>query len=126
MTVAALVGVESSALGCGAEGDETEVGVDQGHEGNESSTPELMRHHYQFMDRLHHAIGLQRAVLAKAALQVEAANQVLLQAEFRLAALKQVLATKKAEVSARKAKREQKQMDEFAALQFARVVRSGN
>ena len=91
-----------------------------------SSTPELMRHHYQFMDRLHHAIGLQRAVLAKAALQVEAANQVLLQAEFRLAALKQVLARKKAEVAARQVKREQKQMDEFAALQFARVVRNLN
>ncbi|MBK9238281.1 MAG: flagellar export protein FliJ [Rhodoferax sp.] len=91
-----------------------------------SATPELMRHHYQFMERLHHAIGLQRGVVAKAALEVEAANLVLLQAEFRLAALKQVLARKQAEAVARQAKREQKQMDEFAALQFARMVRSLN
>ena len=91
-----------------------------------SATPELMRHHYQFMDRLHHAIGLQRVVLVKVSVQVESANQVLLQAEFRLAALKQVLARKKAEVMAQQLKREQKQMDEFAALQFARALRNSN
>jgi len=90
------------------------------------ATPELMRHHYQFMERLHHAIGLQRAAVAKVALQVETANQALLQAEFRLAALKQVLARKKAEVQAVQDKREQKQMDEFAALQFARALRETN
>ena len=28
-----------------------------------STSPELMRHHYQFMGRLHHAIGLQQGVL---------------------------------------------------------------
>lgn len=89
-----------------------------------SATPELMRHHYQFMERLHHAIGLQRGVVAKESVQVESANRVLLQAEFRLAALKQVLARKKAEVVARQMKREQKQMDEFAALQFARSVQN--
>lgn len=89
-----------------------------------SATPELMRHHYQFMERLHHAIELQRGVVAKESVQVESANRVLLQAEFRLAALKQVLARKKAEVVARQMKREQKQMDEFAALQFARAVRN--
>lgn len=89
-----------------------------------SATPELMRHHYQFMERLHHAIGLQRGVVAKELVEVESANRVLLQAEFRLAALRQVLARKKAEVVARQMKREQKQMDEFAALQFARAVRN--
>lgn len=89
-----------------------------------SATPELMRHHYQFMERLHHAIGLQREVVAKESVQVESASRVLLQAEFRLAALKQVLARKKAEVMALQMKREQKQMDEFAALQFARAVRN--
>jgi flagellar FliJ protein len=78
------------------------------------------------MERLHHAIGLQRAAVAKVALQVETANQALLQAEFRLAALKQVLARKKAEVQAVQDKREQKQMDEFAALQFARALRETN
>lgn len=91
-----------------------------------SATPELMRHHYQFMERLHHAIGLQHGALAKVAHEVDAASQVLLQAEFRLAALRQVLARKKAEALALQMKREQKQMDEFAALQFARVVRNSN
>lgn len=90
------------------------------------ATPELMHHHYQFMERLHHAIGLQRGAVAKVALQVETANQALLQAEFRLAALKQVLARKKAEAQAVQDKREQKQMDEFAALQFARALRETN
>ena len=90
------------------------------------TTPELMHHHYQFMERLHHAIGLQRSAVAKVALQVEAANQALLQAEFRLAALKQVLARKKAEAQMVQAKREQKQTDEFAALQSARALRETN
>lgn len=90
------------------------------------ATPELMHHHYQFMERLHHAIGLQRGAVAKVALQVETANQALLHAEFRLAALKQVLARKKAEAQAVQDKREQKQMDEFAALQFARALRETN
>jgi flagellar FliJ protein len=88
-----------------------------------SATPELLRHHYQFMERLHHAIGLQHGVLMKESGEVEMANRVLLQAEFRLAALKQVLARKKAEVMVLQMRREQKQMDEFAALQFARVLR---
>ena len=89
-----------------------------------SATPVLMRHHYQFMERLHHAIGLQRGVLVKESVQLELAGQVLLQAEFRLAALKQVMLKKKADTMRLQMKREQKQMDEFAALQFARVVRN--
>lgn len=89
-----------------------------------SATPELMRHHYQFMERLHHAIGLQRGVVVKEAVHLDSASQVLLQAEFRLAALKQVLVKKKADMTSIQMKREQKQMDEFAALQFARAVRN--
>ncbi|MDP2367621.1 flagellar export protein FliJ [Rhodoferax sp.] len=89
-----------------------------------SATPELLRHHYQFMERLHHAIGLQRGVMVGESVQLELAGQVLLQADFRLAALKQVLRKKKADMMRLQIRREQKQMDEFAALQFARVVRN--
>lgn len=89
-----------------------------------STTPELMRHHYQFMERLHHAIGLQVGVLENASQKVEAARRVLLDAEFRLSGLKQVLKKKQADIALVQARREQKQMDEFAALAGGRSERA--
>jgi flagellar FliJ protein len=89
------------------------------------ATPELMRHHYQFMDRLHHAIGMQSGVISDLSLQVEMAKKTWLEAEFRLSSLKQVLKRKQMESSAVQSRREQKQMDEFAALQFRRTA-AGN
>ncbi len=85
------------------------------------ATPELMRHHYQFMDRLHHAIGLQKGVLGGLFDQVESARKSLLEAEFRLTSLKQVLKKKQADIAVLQVRREQKQMDEFAALQYAKT-----
>lgn len=82
-----------------------------------STTPELMRHHYQFMERLQHAIGLQKEVLENSDRKVDAAKQLVLEAEFRLFGLKQMVNKKQADVAALQARREQKQMDEFAALQ---------
>ena len=93
-----------------------------------STTPELMRHHYQFMDRLHHAIGLQNGVLDNAKRKVDIAKRLVLEAEFRLVNLKQVLNKKQTDVAVQQARREQKQMDEFAALrggQFAGGYFSG-
>ena len=87
------------------------------------ATPELMRHHYQFMDRLHHAIDLQGGVLGDLQRQVEAARKIMLEAEFRLSSLKQVLKRKQAEIYVIETRREQRQMDEFAALQFRRTAR---
>ncbi len=81
------------------------------------TTPELMQHHYQFMDRLHHAIGLQESALENAARKTEAANRLALEAEFRLANLKQVLKKRQVDMSVLQSRREQKQMDEFAAMQ---------
>lgn len=81
------------------------------------TTPELMQHHYQFMDRLHHAIGLQVSALENAARKTEAAKRLALEAEFRLANLKQVLKKRQADMSVLQSRREQKQMDEFAAMQ---------
>lgn len=86
----------------------------------QGTAPELMFHHFQFMERLHHAIGLQHKAIADAALQVGAAKQVLLQAEFRLMRLNQLLKTKRQQLDAAQARREQKQTDEFATHQYLR------
>ncbi|NDP39195.1 MAG: flagellar export protein FliJ [Rhodoferax sp.] len=85
------------------------------------TTPELLRHHYQFLDRLQQAIGLQQGVLAHESRKVAQAKQLVLQAEFRLASLKQVLKKKQAGLALIQTRREQKQMDEFAALQTRRT-----
>lgn len=88
-----------------------------------SMTTELMRHHYQFMDRLHQAIGMQQGVLQQAATKVERARAHWLETEFRLTGLNQVLKQKQAELALAQVRREQKQMDEFAAMQSRRLVR---
>lgn len=84
------------------------------------ASPEMMRHHYQFMDRLRQAIALQFKVMADVDRQLEAARQQVLQAEFRVMSLKHMLAKKQAGVVAMNARREQKQMDEFASSLYAR------
>jgi flagellar FliJ protein len=81
---------------------------------------ELVRHHYQFMNRLQQAIGLQSGVVANVGLQLEQAKTNLLQAEFRLSGLKQILKARQAAVQLDKRRREQRHTDEFAALQHAR------
>ncbi|MHB8948844.1 MAG: flagellar export protein FliJ [Rhodoferax sp.] len=86
------------------------------------TTPELLRHHYQFLDRLQQAIGLQQGVLANENLKLEHAKQLVLEAEFRLVSLQQVLKKKQAALALIQARREQKQMDEFAALQTRRTT----
>ncbi|TXT38895.1 MAG: flagellar FliJ protein [Comamonadaceae bacterium] len=88
-----------------------------------STTPELLHHHYQFMGRLQHAILLQENVLRASEDRVKLAQQQLLQAEFRIASLKQVLVKRQAEVEKRLQRRDQKQMDEFASMQILRQVR---
>ena len=82
-----------------------------------STTPELMQHHYQFMDRLHQAIGLQEGALENTSQRLEAAKRLVLDAEFRLVSLKQVLKKRQADIDTIQTRREQKQMDEFAAIQ---------
>lgn len=91
-------------------------------------TTELLRHHYQFMGRLQQAIGLQSGVMSNSGQQVEKAKQMLLQAECRLAGLNQVLKSRQADLQRLEARREQRQTDEFAAMQFARkqlTIRTG-
>ena len=80
--------------------------------------PEVMYHHYQFMNRLGHAAGLQTGVVGEHALRVEGARQALLQAELRLASLRKVVDKRRQELELALIRREQKQTDERAALQY--------
>ena len=91
-----------------------------------STTPELLQHHYQFMRRLRDAIALQNGVMADLDRQFETARQLTLAAEFRLAGLRKVMSKKLADIAITTARREQKQMDEFAAMQFARTATGPN
>lgn len=88
-----------------------------------STSPEMLQHHYQFMARLNQAISLQDGVISGTRQRVDAAKQVVLQAEFRLASFKQVLAGRQAVLAKTQQRREQKQMDEFASLQIQRQQR---
>lgn len=87
-----------------------------------STTPELMRHHYQFMDRLTHAIGLQQVVLVNALEKTNDAKKLVLEAEFRLTSLKQVLKKKQASLAVCQNRREQKQTDEFASSRGSQAL----
>jgi len=80
--------------------------------------PEVMYHHYQFMDRLAYASGLQSSVVGDQAGRVDAAAQVLLQAELRVTSLKKVVEKRKREMEHLQSRRDQKQTDERASLQF--------
>lgn len=88
-----------------------------------STSPEMLHHHYQFMARLNQAMTLQDGVLLSNRQRVEAARQLLMQAECRLASFKQVLATRQAAVTKTRQRQEQKQMDEFASQQTQRQQR---
>lgn len=84
------------------------------------TSAEMLRQHYQFMERLQAAIQMQGVSLDDSRHKVEVAKQHALAAEFRLAALQQVLKRKQAERARLQARREQRQMDEFASQQHAR------
>jgi len=82
---------------------------------------EIMRHYGQFMDRLQQAIGLQRHVVADLEREVGAAAQALLNTEIRIASLNRLLERKQSGLRKLQAWREQKQLDEFAAMQQRRL-----
>ena len=87
-----------------------------------SVTPEMMRHHYQFMDRLQQAVVLQEGVLGQWGSKCERARKHWLETEFRVTSLKQVLKNKEVELALVQGRREQKEMDEFAAMHTRRTV----
>jgi len=84
------------------------------------ATPELMQHHYQFMARLYHTVDLQNGVMEQHARQVQARVAQLREAELRLASLSQVVARKASQQARLQQRREQKEVDEFAARQSLR------
>lgn len=84
--------------------------------------PEVMYHHYQFMDRLGHAAGLQASVVGDQAARVENARRGLMEAEQRLASLRKVVEQRRRELEQAQARMEQKQTDERAAMQYSRRV----
>ena len=81
---------------------------------------ELMRHQYQFMDRLQQAIAMQSGVLTQSTGQLEQAKAKLLEAEVRLLGLNQILKTRQAALLRTQRQRQQRHTDEFAAMQHAR------
>ena len=81
---------------------------------------ELMRHQYQFMDRLQQAIALQSDELIQSEAQLTQAKATLLQAEFRLLGLNQILKTRQTALLRTQRQRQQRHTDEFAAMQHAR------
>ena len=83
--------------------------------------PEVMYHHYQFMDRLGHAAGVQTSVVSDHAARVQAARQALLAAELRLSSLRKVMEKRRHDIQLQQMRRDQKQTDERAALQYRHV-----
>jgi len=84
-------------------------------QGDGGLSVEMLRHHYQFRDRLQHAVQLQQGNIAALQSQQQAAQQALAQAEARLAGLKHVLAQRMQVLEKQAQRREQREMDEFAA-----------
>ena len=89
-----------------------------GMRANAHVQPEVMYHHYQFMVRLQHAMDLQTTVVASHEGRITAAQQALLATELRLASLKKLADKRRKEIELLQTRREQKQTDERAALQY--------
>jgi flagellar FliJ protein len=81
-----------------------------------------MRHHYQFMERLNQATQMQQQILVEQNHWVDIARKGLLDADIRVATLRQVLAKKQQENQRLQDRREQKQMDEFASQRFGKSI----
>lgn len=87
---------------------------------------EVLRHYYQFGDRLQQAIQMQNGVIAGLNKAVAEAHAALIQGEFRLAAIQKLYATRLAQIQQMKSRREQIQFDELATMQFLRHRKTQN
>jgi len=87
-----------------------------------SATPQIVGHYYQFMERLEQTIDMQQAAMAGVQRQREAAQQVLLEIEIRMAGLSRLLDKRRSEMARTHAMREQRQSDELAALMHRRMA----
>ena len=86
------------------------------------TTPQLIGHYYQFMDRLEQTITLQQGVIADMQRQCQLARQALLAADVHLAGLQRLLAKRHREHARTAARQEQRQSDEFAARVYTRAM----
>ena len=102
----------------------TETGQRLTQGAQRSTTPVLLHHHSQFMERLQQTMKLQDGVILAAVHKVDVARQAVVAAELRLASLQKLFDKRQAELLQRHNKRDQKQMDEFAAMQFRRQMQS--
>ena len=84
--------------------------------------PEVMYHHYQFMDRLGQAAVLQTGVVSDQSHRVNTARQALMEAELRLASLRKVMEKRRQEIELQQMRKDQKQTDERAALQYRNAI----
>lgn len=88
--------------------------------GSKHFSGELVKHHYQFMDRLQQAMALQSDVIRSSESAVEKVVSALLEYEIRLAGFKEVLNFRLRAKDALQKRREQKQTDEFASQRYSR------
>lgn len=91
-----------------------------------TTSPQLVGHYYQFMDRLEQTVTLQNRVIADVQRQCQAARQVLLDAEVHLAGLQRLLEARRQEQHRRAARREQQQTDEFASRRRGAAAAAGD
>lgn len=86
---------------------------------------ELLRHHYQFIGRLQHAMSLQMDVISAARNDIAVARSAQMLVEVRLHGLREVLNKRRKHMERVEVRREQHRSDEFAALAHARNVKVG-
>ncbi|MGQ0709280.1 MAG: flagellar export protein FliJ [Rhodoferax sp.] len=90
------------------------------HQGASWSSMEAARHHFQFMQRLQQAMGLQTHAVERAVRLEEDALRQLAQAQTRVKALETLLQQRVQQARARVHKREQAATDEIALQAFVR------
>jgi len=91
-----------------------------------SATPQIVGHYYQFMERLDQTIVMQQGAIVEVQRQREAARQVLLEVEVRVAGLGRLLEKRRAEMARTQSQREQRQSDELAAQMHRRRAFADN
>lgn len=87
---------------------------------SQSVQPEVMYHQYQFMERLQHAIDLQTRVMTDLAIRLETAQKALMACELRVSSLRKVVEVRRRDIALAQMRREQKETDDRAAIQFFR------
>lgn len=87
---------------------------------SQSVQPEVMFHQYQFMERLQHAMDLQTRVMADLAIRLETAQKALMACELRVSSLRKVVEVRRRDIALAQMRREQKETDDRAAIQFFR------